>query len=70
MNRSSRPYLWAPLDRYGTGRLSAASGASRKSVERWRHRGAVSERDADRVAVGLGLHPAMLWPEWGTDAQQ
>ena len=39
-------------------------GVTGRSVHRWRAAG-ITEVNADRVAVALGLHPRMLWgPSW------
>jgi hypothetical protein len=35
----------------------------RFSVYRWERNG-INMGSADRVAVKLGLHPSMIWPEW------
>lgn len=37
-------------------------GVSHAAVQTWRKRG-MSERNADRCATALGLHPHQLWPE-------
>lgn len=44
--------------------LSRRSGADPREIQRWKKSGSIPDRWADRVAVGLGLHPAELWPEW------
>lgn len=28
----------------------------------------VTERTADRLAIGLGFHPCQIWPEWGSES--
>ena len=34
------------------------------TIHRWR-RGGIPEKQADRIAVKcLGIHPALIWPEW------
>lgn len=43
--------------------LAALVGVSEKAVARWARDG-VPERSADQAAVNLGLHPAIIWPEW------
>ena len=44
-------------------------GVGVHTVRSWRTgRRRIKATAADRLAVGLGLHPAELWPEWwGTD---
>lgn len=32
-------------------------------IARWRREG-LTERAADRVAVAIGEHPALIWPDW------
>jgi hypothetical protein len=42
-------------------------GADRQMVNFWRNgRRRMTEETADRAACALGLHPTLLWPEWGT----
>lgn len=65
-------------DRYPIAPLVAATGAANLRVlaDRlgyWHNyvrtvapRG-LTERQADRWATRLGLHPSNVWPEWGTD---
>lgn len=38
-------------------------GVTRRTIHRWRHFG-LSPWQADRMAVRLGSHPALIWPEW------
>lgn len=40
-------------------------GVTRRQVQRYRHEG-VSERQADRIAARLGMHPGDVWgwDEW------
>lgn len=34
------------------------------TIYRWQRTG-IPEKQADRIAVkGLGIHPALIWPEW------
>lgn len=48
------------------GRASRVLGVSRSTIHRWR-RGGLTCRTADRVAIALNLHPAILWPDWLDD---
>lgn len=49
--------------------IASELGVTRRTVRRWRHGTRLTPRDADRYAVGVGLHPCLLWPEWyGDDA--
>lgn len=43
--------------------LARRVGEHPRETYRWRDRG-LSERQADRVACRLGLHPARIWPGW------
>lgn len=45
--------------------LCRSAGVCRRSMARWLARGDLPAAAADRLAVALGLHPVMLWPnEW------
>jgi hypothetical protein len=46
--------------------LAAAAGMDPAHVRRLVARGEVNEWQADRLAIGVGLHPAIIWPEWLT----
>lgn len=43
--------------------LAELAGFAPRSIHRWRHAG-LTELVADRVAIALGAHPAVIWPEW------
>lgn len=46
-----------------------AAGLTRRTGYRWAERGALlDDWTADRAAVALGLHPAMVWPGWFAEA--
>lgn len=45
-------------------RVALAVRVSIRTVTRWRAAGGLSERQADRAACALGLHPAEIWPSW------
>jgi len=47
-------------------RVALAVRVSIRTVCRWRAAGGLSERQADRAACALGLHPAEIWPSWFT----
>lgn len=50
---------------FGPHHLADALGVSVRSVHRWVAVGTLTWGAADRAAVTLGLHPALLWPvEW------
>lgn len=51
----------------GTTQLAAAEvlGIDPNSVNRWRLDGIkLSTWQADRYAIRIGQHPAMIWPDW------
>lgn len=59
----------APLE----GQLRAAAenralGVDRAQRYRWRQIG-ISVYDADRLAVRLGTHPALIWDDWFADCE-
>lgn len=63
-----RRYPLAPLYRL-VGALSQAEVAARtgihpRMIALWCSQGSVPDQSADRLAVGLGFHPALVWPEW------
>lgn len=39
-------------------------GVSRHTVLRWKQIGTIKLSDADRCAIRLGTHPALIWPEF------
>jgi len=45
-------------------RIADRCGVTPRTVQRWCDGVQLSERTADRVAIALGTHPALLWPEW------
>lgn len=45
------------------GDIAALLGVSKRVVSRWRHDG-IRWSLADQAAVALGLHPALVWPDW------
>jgi transcriptional regulator with XRE-family HTH domain len=44
--------------------LATAAGVALRTVSRWWARGSVPAWAADELAVAVGEHPALLWPEW------
>lgn len=48
-------------------RVAEIIGTSRMAVSRWRQRG-IPEYSADKAACAAGVHPALLWPTWFSDA--
>ena len=44
--------------------LALALGFNRRTVGRYVHLG-LDERQADRWATRLGVHPLEVWPDWG-----
>lgn len=44
--------------------FAAAAGVTRRSAFRYQAEG-LSINQADRVAVTVGFHPLLVWPEWG-----
>lgn len=43
--------------------VAARTGFSERTVQRWAAAGVLNSRAADRVAIGFGSHPALVWPE-------
>lgn len=43
-------------------------GIDRQRRKYWRDHG-LTAYDADRLAVRLGTHPALIWPEWWTTCE-
>jgi lambda repressor-like predicted transcriptional regulator len=59
-------YPFAPVEVHrGDTEISVIAervGVTHATVQKWRQRG-MDEKNADRVATALGLHPWQLWPE-------
>lgn len=62
-----RPYAFQPLEqvaRCDTDEDTAAAlGVNRRRIYRMRQLGLTVEQ-ADELAVGIGMHPAEVWPDW------
>lgn len=50
--------------------IAALLGCHRRQVERWKASGTLTTLWADRAAVALGLHPALVWDGWYADEPQ
>ena len=50
----------------GSSKMARVLDTTRSTVDRWRSLG-LAPHTADRVAIRLGLHPAMIWPMWAED---
>jgi len=56
-----REYLHL-LDREIAEQLGVTTG----TIRNWRSgRRRLTRKRADELAIGLGLHPVLIWPEWG-----
>lgn len=45
--------------------ISFRCDVSDTTASRWRARNWLSVRDADQAALALGVHPVLIWPEFG-----
>jgi hypothetical protein len=43
--------------------LAYLTGIPARTIHRWMHAG-ISDHQADRAAIALGLHPSLIWTEW------
>lgn len=63
----SERFPFAPLERWlgahTVKKTAKLLDVDPRQIYRWRS-GGVREDVADRLAIGLGLHPGDLWPEW------
>ena len=50
------------------GYIARACGVTRNTVQRWRHEG-LSLHQAYRAACALGVHPLMIWSNWGQEEE-
>lgn len=66
-HQNCRHGCWPMADVYrAVGPLSlsdmvARTGICERSIVRWLRTGAVPDRSADRLVIGLELHPAIVW---------
>lgn len=44
--------------------IAQRCSVTRRTVYRWRAAGSLTWMKADEVAVTLGLHPVLIWPEF------
>ncbi|MCC6227212.1 MAG: hypothetical protein IT195_12515 [Microthrixaceae bacterium] len=68
MSRPVRRWPLAPLLEVA-GNPSVASLARRvdahvRQAQRWAEEGGLTDLWADRAAIRLDSHPALIWPEW------
>ncbi len=64
--RASSVNIRFPLSALGESNLtllSAQTGINLRTLNRWKTNG-VPLFAADRIAVSLGTHPALVWPDW------
>jgi hypothetical protein len=47
--------------------IARRTGTDRQNIYRWNARG-IDAYQADAIAVRLGLHPVVIWPDWFTYA--
>ena len=52
---------------FGPAAIADRLHINRTTIHRWQHAGIPEDR-ADRVALQLGSHPAILWPAWYAEA--
>lgn len=44
--------------------VASLLGVAARTITRWRRGSQISEPVADRAAISLGLHPALIWSDW------
>jgi len=47
--------------------LARICGVTESLPQKWKQRGGLPERAADRVACNLGVHPFTIWDDWYDD---
>jgi len=61
---------WAPVARLTahmtSKQVGEQTGTAPDTIRKYAERGAVPVHAGDRIACGLGLHPALIWDEWET----
>lgn len=65
--RLSQPETHWGQDRF-VAALADEAGVTTRTVHLWLAEG-MSHRQADRLAVTLGVHPSALWPDWFADLE-
>lgn len=59
--------LGIDIDEVSATRLAEAVGVTARTVHRWQAKGRVIPvKSCDRLAITLGWHPCVIWPEWMT----
>lgn len=59
--------LGIPAESVSPARLAEAVGVTARTVHRWKAKGRVIPiNSCDRLAINLGWHPCVIWPEWAT----
>ena len=56
--------LMAAAGAHSLADLARRCHVHRTEVYRWVRGGGITESQADRVSVRLGLHPGSIWSEW------
>lgn len=44
--------------------VAVAAGRCRRTGIRWAQSDTLNDRQADHAACAVGLHPALVWPDW------
>lgn len=47
--------------------LARRAGIHERQIARWFAAGSVPDQSADRLAIALGWHPVLIWPEWAEE---
>jgi len=45
------------------GEVARRIGRSRRTIQRWKAKDLVPEREADALAIAFQMHPANVWPD-------
>jgi len=53
-----------PYEPWSIKRMAKIVGVNERTITRWNGRGQINADYADLVAVRLGTHPGLLWPEF------
>jgi hypothetical protein len=46
------------------GQMAEAIGVTKRTISRWKNGSLISDRDAERFALRIGLDPCLLWDDW------